>query len=263
MTDRDDATARAAAYAVNAASEAERAETEALRTTDSALDAEIGEFAETAALLGLAVAPVTPSAALRASVLAAVDADIAATAAADAAAKTATSVAASAEAKPAATLTPAATVTAIRPWFRRPSVLIASVAAAGALLFGGTAVAIGISQSPPAQVSAVDQVLQAQDAQRVTAAVAGGGTATWVWSAELARSVVLVDDLPVLAVGQTYQFWYIDESGAAPSNTFAGGTHQVAVDGTMPADAQLAVTVEPDGGSLVPSSDPIVVIASA
>ena len=261
MNDRDDATARAAAYAVNAASEAERAETEALRTTDSALDAEIGEFAETAALLGLAVAPVTPSAALRASVLAAVDADIAATAAADAAA--AAAISPSAEAELAAPSTPLATVTVIRPWFRRPSVLIASMAAAGALLFGGTAVAIGISQSPPAQVSAVDQVLQAQDAQRVSAEVAGGGTATWVWSTSLERSVVLVDNLPELAAGQTYQFWYIDESGAAPSNTFSGGTHQVAVDGTMPADAQLAVTVEPDGGSQTPSSDPIVVIASA
>lgn len=261
MNDRDDATARAAAYAVNAASEAERAETEALRDTDSALDAEIAEFAETAALLGLAVAPVTPSASLRASVLAAVDADIAATAATDAVA--AAAISPSAEAELAAPSTPLATVTAIRPWFRRPSVLIASIAAAGALLFGGTAVAIGISQSPPAQVSAVDQVLQAQDAQRVSAEVAGGGTATWVWSTSLERSVVLVDNLPELAAGQTYQFWYIDESGAAPSNTFSGGTHQVAVDGTMPADAQLAVTVEPDGGSQTPSSDPIVVIASA
>ena len=55
MTERDDPTARAAAYAVNADSDLEHAETEALRAGDPALDAEIAEFAETAALLGLAV----------------------------------------------------------------------------------------------------------------------------------------------------------------------------------------------------------------
>jgi len=251
MTDRDDRTERAAAYAVDAMTETERVDLEARRIVDPALDAEIGEFAETAALLGLAVPPVTPSAALRASVLAAIDADLAANPV----------EAEPVEAEPAVA---GGRVTPIhRPWHRRPAVLITAIAAVGALLFGGTAVGIGIATRPPEQVSAVDQVLQAQDAQRVTAAVEGGGTATWVWSASLARSVVIMDDLPLLSAGETYQFWYIDDSGAAPSNTFPGGSHQVAVDGEMPAGAQLGVTIEPEGGSAVPSGTPIVVIASA
>lgn len=253
MNDRDDRTERAAAYSVDAMSETERADLDARRIVDRALDAEIGEFAETAALLGLAVPPVTPSAALRASVLAAIDADLAAN-----------PVSANpVSAEPIAAGGGASVTPIRRPWHRRPAVLITAIAAVGALLFGGTAVGIGIATRPPEQVSAVDQVLQAQDAQRVTAPVEGGGTATWVWSASLARSVVIMDDLPLLSAGQTYQFWYIDDSGAAPSNTFPGGSHQVAVDGEMPAGAQLGVTIEPEGGSAVPSGTPIVVIASA
>ena len=254
MTERDDPTARAAAYAVNADSDLEHAETEALRAGDPALDAEIAEFAETAALLGLAVPPVTPSASLRDSVLAAVDADIAATAA--------TPAGTAPSDEPA--LEPAmGKVTPIRPWTRRPATLITAIAAVGALLFGGTAVAIGIASQGTEQVSAVDEVLLAQDAQRITADVDGGGTATWVWSASLERSVVIVDDLPELATGSTYQLWYIDDAGAMPAGTFTGGSREIAVDGTMPSGSTHGVTVEPEGGSTTPTTDPILLIASA
>ncbi|TPX02108.1 hypothetical protein FJ656_24105, partial [Schumannella luteola] len=69
MSDREDATARAAAYAAGAMPAEERARFEAELAADPELAAEAQGFVETAARLGMAVAPVEPPAAMRASVL--------------------------------------------------------------------------------------------------------------------------------------------------------------------------------------------------
>jgi anti-sigma-K factor RskA len=62
-----------------------------------------------------------------------------------------------------------------------------------------------------------------------------------------------------------YELWYIDSSGARAAGTFTtdGGRTITVLQGTMAAGDTVGVTVEPAGGSVKPSTDPVIVIASA
>ncbi|TXK17189.1 anti-sigma factor domain-containing protein [Homoserinibacter sp. GY 40078] len=242
MTERDDLTAQAAAYALDALSDVERAEFERRRATDPELAAETAEFAETAAILGLAVQPEQPPASLRASVLAAVDADLVR--------------------RPPTPEPSGGRVTSIRDWMRRPVTGLVAVAAALGLIVGGTATAVTLLNRPAPVISALDEVLDAPDAEHIDTAMPDGGTVSWVWSPSLARSAVIVDDMPTLTDDETYQLWYIDDAGAMPAGLLAGGDETVLVDGRMPAGASLGITVEPAGGSSAPTSEPILVLSS-
>lgn len=262
MTDDEkyDVSGDAAAYALNALSEQERAEFEAKTNDSEKTRNEVIEMSGTAALLGLASPPVQPSADLKASLMAKIattpqlpreEAD-AAPVRAEATTPTATPATAKANAR----------------WFTRPASILAAAAAAAALFVGGTVVGQSIVRNDfdVAQATALAQLQTADDAQQASVELADGGEATLIWSLEQRKSAVLVDDLQPLPEGKTYQLWYIGESGPISAGTFEAADSGVSwrvLDGQMTGGDVVGVTVEPQGGSELPTTDPIVAIESA
>lgn len=153
-------------------------------------------------------------------------------------------------------------------WYTRPGLLLASAAAAAALFIGGGVVGANIARNAPevAQATALAELQSASDAEQAQASLEGGGTATLIWSLEQRRSAIMVDGLAALPGNKTYQLWYIGEDGPIPDGTFDvasdGRTWRV-LDGLMTGGDAVAVTIEPEGGSDAPTSDPVVVINSA
>ena len=155
-----------------------------------------------------------------------------------------------------------------RRWFQRPGLILGAAAAAVLLFIGGAFVGSSLSGTnsyTAQQASALAQINAASDVQRATADVAGGGTATLVWSGELGKSALVANDLPALPDGKTYELWYIRDGQATPAGTMesegTGSTWRV-LSGQMAAGDTVGVTVEPRGGSDKPTTDPIVAISS-
>lgn len=270
--------------------------TDETRPTPARLGAELGaeneqearEFEDVAAQLGLAAEPVQPRPELKAALFAALQTTPQlppltepAAAPAEAAAPASPAPVSPAPASP-APVSPApaspveATPEALTPaerkaqrrWFSRPAVIAASAAAAVVLFFGGAIVGgslAGNDSTTQQQASALAAINAAPDAQRATSAVAGGGTATLVWSATLGTSAIIASDLPSLPKDKTYELWYIRGGEATPAGTMnaaeTGSTWKVLA-GTMKAGDTVGVTVEPSGGSSRPTTDPIVAIPS-
>lgn len=249
-------------YALNGLDAADLAEFETHLQQSHATRDEVTELTDTAVLLGLATRPVQPSAGLKASIMDQLDAHPQLPVAASSAAG-----ASSASVATAAFESPAGRKAQAR-WFTRPVTALAAVAAAIALFVGGGVVTTSLAQNSFAQQQA-DQLAainSADDAQRASVDLADGGTATLVWSNTLLSSALIVDGLAPLPADRTYELWYINDAGARPAGTFGvagnGSTWRV-LDGTMKAGDTVGVTVEPRGGSDAPTTDPVVVIASA
>jgi anti-sigma-K factor RskA len=276
----DDPATLLGAYVLNSLSIDERAAFEAHLAESETLRHETTELADTAVLLGGAIAPVQPSAALKANIMGliattpqlppvvrpeAVEPDVAASvtplAAVPAPAQVAPSQAPEA-------LSPATQKAQAR-WFTRPAIALVSAAAVVGLILGGGVLVntIGDAQTQQLAADQLAAINAARDMQQAVAQVESGGTATLVWSNELASSAMIVDGLPALPSDKVYELWYIDtESVARPAGTFRvgenGATWRV-LEGEMHSGDTVGVTVEPDGGSETPTTAPIVAIASA
>jgi anti-sigma-K factor RskA len=153
-------------------------------------------------------------------------------------------------------------------WFARPAVILVAAAAAVALFVGGTAVGIAVGNgsgtSVTEQASAFAQISAAPDAERTTAKVTGGGSATLVFSHDLGKSAMVVDGAPPPPDGKTYQLWYIrggDAISAGLMSHSKAADWQV-LDGSMKAGDTVGLTVEPSGGSNKPTTKPVVLIKS-
>lgn len=142
----------------------------------------------------------------------------------------------------------------------RPVQLVAAVAAGAALLAGG--IAIGAQLDGPTQQEALGAIVAADDAQRSEVELAGGATATVIWSAERAQSVLLFDGLGPAPHGHEYQAWYIDAAGPHSAGVFQAddGSTAVVLEGEMRAGVAVGVTVEPEGGSEAPTTEPFLVV---
>ncbi|MCU1447301.1 anti-sigma factor [Cryobacterium sp.] len=278
----------AGAYAVHALSAAETAEYERYLEHSEQARIEAAELSDTAVALGLATAPVQPSSALKASLMAQIAStpQLAAHNAARPGTPAATADAPPAVAPVAATSAPSTPTTpapgssdvragsaadrAQRRWFQRPAGYLAAAAAAVALFVGGTFAGQAIYGNPDdqfaqEQAAGLAEINAAPDTQRASTETVDGQNTTLVWSGELGLSAIIVDDLPALADDQDYQLWYIGEGDPVPAGTFdstGSGTVFRVLDGTMSAGDAVGVTVEPSGGSEKPTTDPIVAIQS-
>ncbi len=136
---------------------------------------------------------------------------------------------------------------------RRPAQWLAGVAAAGLIAAGGW----GIWAALDEDLSPTQQVVQAADAVQHEASV-DGHTLTVVTSQEQERAVLLSTDLPDLQDGQVYQAWFMRSDGAIDS---AGVVPDPGADAELSGDPRgstaLALSVEPEGGSQQPSTEPI------
>ncbi|POH60469.1 hypothetical protein C3B59_16055 [Cryobacterium zongtaii] len=272
----------AGAYALHALSADEAAEYERYLAQSEQARIEAAELSDTAVALGLSVAPVQPSSALKAGLMA----QLASTPQLAPLPPAADSVtpdepAATTDAPPAAIPIGSASARdagapgsaaerAQRRWFQRPAGYLVAAAAAAALFVGGTFAGQALYGDPSQdfaqeQAASLAEINAASDSQRASTKTADGHDATLVWSGELGLSAIIVDDLPALGDDQDYQLWYIGTAGPVPAGTFdsdGSGTAWRVLDGTMSAGDAVGVTVEPSGGSEQPTSDPIVAIQS-
>ena len=269
----------AAAYALDALDDADRAAVERALASSPELRDELDRYAESVAHLAELAEPVEPPPGLKPRLMAEIDrtpqltADAAVTtegAAAEATTGAAAPTPATSAPEPppaSASMAPdhrpgAAEREARRRWFQRPAAIIAAAAAAVVLVAGAV---IGIGWPGPngwgAQLERA-AIAAAPDAQTATAEAAGGGEVTLVWSAEQGRSVLVAEGLPDVGADETYELWYIDDAGATSAGTFDASGAQTwrVLEGDFASGAAVGVTVEPAGGSPQPTTEPIVVI---
>jgi anti-sigma-K factor RskA len=271
----------AGAYALDALGAEERAAFEEYLVGSEQARIEVAELSDTAVALGLATAPVQPSAALKAGLMARLSGTAQLPPLSATANQPTDAAPAASGSSPAAGFRP---VPAPRPgaanpphtaaerraemrWFRRPIGILVAVAAAIALFTGGilTGQSFNTNQFEQQQATALAQINAAGDTQRASTVTADGHQATLVWSGELGKSALLVDDLPSLPGNKDYQLWYMNSAGAVSAGTFdsAGtGTAWRVLEGRMRAGDAVGLTVEPKGGSKQPTSDPLLAIQS-
>ncbi len=235
------------AYALDAVDDAERADIDRRVASTSPeqrarFDAVVESVHVTLALTADADASPAP-AHLRERVLAAVEPD-----------------SRSAEPEPAA---PPAAVISLDDRRRTRRWRLAAAAAAAVLVVGvGGAVVSQQFGTDPASPTAT--VLAADDVQRSTAAVEGGGSATVAWSPTQDAAVITLDGVTDPGDGRVFEMWLI---GADPAPRPAGlidadsatADREHLVTGLTGATTW-AVTIEPEGGSDAPTSQPIVAV---
>jgi len=227
------------AYAMDALDELERARFEQHLASCDDCRAEVAELRETAALLSETVA-VTPPASLRESVLAGIS-----------------------QVRP---LAPAASTSqpshAGRPAARGRGWVPFLVAAALALIVGvGALVTQPWADSDDAErLTAAEQVLQAPDAEEVSVDLGEAGRATITRSKSHDRAVITTEDMVSAPAGKDYELWFISGDEIVSAGLMPDAPDQtVVLDGPAGGAAAVGITVEPDGGSKQPTSDPIAV----
>jgi anti-sigma-K factor RskA len=109
--------------------------------------------------------------------------------------------------------------------------------------------------------ASVAAVLAAPDADVNTADVTGGGRASVVVSDSRGEAVVVLDGLPDLEEDQAYQLWYLDPDEIRSAGVVGSTVDTTPVLLTEVGDAQqIALSVEPEGGSDQPTTTPITAV---
>lgn len=228
------------AYALDAVDDLERARFEQHLDTCEDCRAEVAELRETAALLADTVA-VEPPASLRTSVLAGIS---------------------QVRPMPPEVREPGQVLTLDAPR-RAPGGrrwMPFLVAAALALVVGiGAAVVQPWRSDETPRLTAAEQVLQATDAQEVFLDLGESGRATVTRSKSQDKAVITTDDMVNAPAGKDHELWFI-----MPGDRFVSAglmpdlaDQTVVLDGAAADALAVGITVEPDGGSEQPTTEPI------
>ncbi|MBN3932537.1 anti-sigma factor [Streptomyces verrucosisporus] len=170
---------------------------------------------------------------------------------------------------PGSPVSPASTVGgAGRP--RRRTRLVLAACLASAVALGGVAAwqydrARDARQSAEQAQRRADELtglLAAPDARIAAGELPGGGSATVVVSRSRDRAAFLAARLPEPPAGKVYQLWFDDEGAMRPAGVVdaSGGRAAVMMDGPVAGADGMGVTVEPEGGSAQPTSEPLAVM---
>jgi anti-sigma-K factor RskA len=138
---------------------------------------------------------------------------------------------------------------------RRPRVatLAAAVACTVAVLFGGLFLT---ERSRNQDLTEIAAVVEAADVA-VVELDGPEGAVRLLYSAAERSGLVVTSELAAAPAGSTYQLWIVEGDDARSAGLFdAGGVTQLALAEPPPEGSILAVTVEPEGGSDQPTSDP-------
>lgn len=263
MNKRDDAHLLSGAYALDAVTQEEAQLVESAMVDSEELRSEIVGLADTAVAIGLAVQPVAPPRALRASILDAIqslpqeapEAETPQRIPVESAAPQRIPV----ESQPAPVTATAAVGNHVvgrrRRRRRRPMVLLA-LAAVAVLLFGGGFL---VQRTLLESQSEYMAITAAPDVHTVAAKVEGGGTATVSWSRSEHRTAVELNGVTAPA-GKVLQLWSLRGETVTSAGLYENGERYTLISGTPSSGESLAVSVEPDGGSVQPTSTPIVAV---
>jgi anti-sigma-K factor RskA len=244
----------ASEYAVGSLSASETAEFESHLATCDECRREVAEMQDVAVQLSEAVAT-EPPATLRSSVLA----QIAQTPQVGSTSAIPSAATAAAPSGP-----PARTSSNVIPMRRWPNAtwatgLFAAAALAAAVALGGWAIhSRDDASAAAARTEQLTRLLGAPDVRTATGSFASSGSGTVIVSATQRKALLVTADLPALPSGQVYEAWTMSPT-PVPAGTFSAGGSPALVNlpvATVKASA-VAVTVEPDGGSDQPTTDPI------
>jgi anti-sigma-K factor RskA len=156
-----------------------------------------------------------------------------------------------------------------RVWIPRFSIAVAALATAAAVVFGVNQNSAqdqlnrirGQLASAEAHNHALSSVLAASDAHLVSSTSSQGGAVTAIVSPGQGKLVVVTSGLPALPASKVYELWLLGPSAPKPSGLLSGPrngrTDPVLAAGLVAGD-KLGVTVEPAGGTLKPTTAPIV-----
>lgn len=144
------------------------------------------------------------------------------------------------------------------PFRRRWQMMAAGVAAVFALLVGSIVV-VNLSR-PSTEITLAQEVQSAPDRKVNELTLPGGGILQVTFSRQLDAAVLHMESVAVAPEGKIYQLWLIDPD---TNSTKSGGLMEDPNGDTtiagLGSTKRLALTVEPDGGSTLPSTDPIAV----
>jgi len=230
----NDVHALSGAYAVDALDDLERAAFERHLAECPECRAEVASLREAASTLAETVAA-EPPAALRGRVLAGI-----------------------VTTRPLPPETPAPTRLASRRPRRRVNLLVAAAAAVLAV-GGGTVLWQQPWEDTTQAPSAVELVLRADDARSTSLDFEGGAKATLVHSDSVGRAVLVTEKMPPPPAGKVYQLW-LDQPGQGMVSAGLMPVREdqrVLLSGDAATATAAGITVEPEGGSAEPTSDPI------
>lgn len=144
-----------------------------------------------------------------------------------------------------------------RKWF--PRLLVA--AAVVLIAAGGVSIGVNqLNQEPESNLAAgVTRVFEADDARTKTVRTSNGGEIAVATSPSRGEMAVDTDGLPELSGNQVYQLWSIAgdtiESAAVLEDPDRGASMAMPSEGV-----EVAITIEPNGGSEQPTTDPIIAL---
>ena len=145
---------------------------------------------------------------------------------------------------------------------QRLAYLVAAAAVLLALGFGGWALqSRNDAHQASDQTAQLVSLLGASDVRTVSSDASGGGSGTVVLSDAQQQAVFVSSGMPALPDDKTYELWTITAK-PAPAGTFtvSGDGKVVDLPAAALSAAQIAVTVEPAGGSDQPTSTPILAV---
>ena len=229
-------------YVLDALDADELEEFEAHRAVCATCSREVAEFCETAPRLSVLAGAPRPPAALRASILSGL-ADVR-------------------QLPPlhgdVAQPMPRTDELALRRSHRRARVLSVLVAAVSvvALALGGTVYSlVRQQQAPVAGASADTALLVAPDAKIVPLVLKNGAQVSVVVSKSQNRALFVGGDLPSPGLGKTYELWTVHGSTAAPDTLVPAGSDVAQwFHGSVSGSSAVAVSIEDEGGSSVPTA---------
>lgn len=131
------------------------------------------------------------------------------------------------------------------------------LAAAAVLAVGLGALGVGIALRPAPPTSTAEQVFAAPDVRTVSGPIPSGGTATLVFSHHQHAGVLVMNNVPPPQPGTVYQMWLVGNNGPQSAGTMDATSVAPSTTAVLPdlGDSKtLAFTVEPGGGSTMPTS---------
>ena len=216
----------AAAYALDAVDERERAVFEAHYPTCPVCRPEVAGFRETLSQVAASVATVPPTS-LKASVM--------------------EEIGATRQLSP---LLPGSVIDLATHRQRRQTMTRALTVAAALLLLAAGAFIVGRNTTDDNYATAAAAVIGRPDTRITTLDGTGSGSFRVAWSPSAGRIVVMGDGLADPGPGKAYELWLVDDSGAHAVRLLDKAKGQevrrvVAIHGSP---SQWAITVEPEGG---------------
>jgi anti-sigma-K factor RskA len=140
--------------------------------------------------------------------------------------------------------------------------LLAAAAAVLLVVAAGIGIVTTRNDNQPVVAASVTRVFTAPDAHRATVRTANGGRLTVATSRQLNKMAVETNGLPKLGARQVYQIWAVHDGAMNSAAVLKDPAAGAAMD--MPgAGTQVAITIEPAGGSQQPTTKPIVTVDPA